>query len=298
MTQDQFYTWLKDPSTMNAESISQLKEIVDRFPYFATAQMMLAKNLKQENHIDQQKQIQIAAVMVPNRALFRKYLLDQLPLIADRVTEPVLVETETKSEHQPEEVSQEENILSVVSASQDDEVTTTEEVEASMETVETKFPDELIPEPILYQIETAELPEAPPVIETEKPEPPELSFAEWLAYTEGKEFSGSDQIETKETIAETKESISNVELIDHFLSQQTEAPKKRAEFFNPHKNAAKSNAGDFTVVSETLANIYFEQEKYELAKQAYEALSLKYPEKSVYFAARLKAIHEILNSES
>lgn len=294
MTQDQFYTWLKDPSTMNAESISQLKEIVNRFPYFATAQMMLAKNLKQENHIDQQKQIQIAAVMAPNRALFRKYLLGQLPLTEEKLREPVLVETEVEIE----EPTQGESVVKVVSAPQDDEVIETEEAEVTEKATEPKFPDELIPEPILYQIETAELPETPPVAETGKPEPSELSFAEWLAYTEGKELSVSEKTEAKETVSQPKESRSNIELIDHFLSQQTETPKKRAEFFNPHKNAAKSNADDFTVVSETLANIYFEQEKYELAKQAYEALSLKYPEKSVYFAARLKAIHEILNSES
>jgi hypothetical protein len=86
--------------------------------------------------------------------------------------------------------------------------------------------------------------------------------------------------------------------VDHFLTQQSDNPKKRAEFFNPQKVDAKSQEEDFTIVTETLANIYAEQEKYELATQAYKALSLKYPEKSVYFAARLKELTDKQNTEN
>lgn len=265
MTQDQFNTWLENPSMMDALSIPQLREITKRYPFYQTAQIMLAKNLKDVNHIDQLNQLQLAAIMAPDRKLFHDYLHDKAK-VKLQVVEKTEVEVE---EEQPVEV---------------------EETEA-------RFPDDLIPEPVIYQLETAALPELPveekPAPE-EIPEPSELSFSEWLDYTD------SDKVEEKPTLKtkKPKPAQSNIELIDHFLTQQADAPKKRAEFFNPQKVAAKSQEEDFTVVSETLAAIYAQQEKYELATQAYEALSLKYPEKSVYFAARLKEIAEKQNSEN
>lgn len=276
MTQDQFYTWLSDPNTMDSESIAQLREVIKRYPYFTAAQTMLAKNLRKENHIDQLNQLQLAAVMAPDRKVLHDYLHDK------RKPRPASIE---KTEDADQEVPQiEEEIPPVV----EEQLTVVEQTEIIAKENEPRFPDELIPEPVIYQLETAvpiaiEMPELPAEKEQEN-EPAELSFSEWLAFTE------SGKLEKE------PEKRSTIELIDHFLTQAEDLPKKKAEFFNPRKVAAKADQGDFTVVSETLANIYFQQEKYELAKQAYESLSLKYPEKSVYFAARLKEIEEKLTS--
>jgi hypothetical protein len=43
-------------------------------------------------------------------------------------------------------------------------------------------------------------------------------------------------------------------------------------------------------MTETLAKVYLEQKKYSKAIQAYEILILKYPEKSIFFADRIKDI--------
>lgn len=269
MTQDQFYTWLNDPSSMDAESIPQLREVIKRYPYFTAAQIMLAKNLRAENHIDQLKQLQLAAVMAPDRKVFHNYLNDK------KQVKPIAIEELKPVEKKEEPVADEAE---------------------NEEVFEPRFPDELIPEPVIYQLETADLPELPSEEEEDAPEPDELSFSEWLTYTESGDVETEQKEKSKPVIPASKE-LSGIDIIDHFLTKADDVPKKKAEFFNPRKAAAKADKDDFTVISETLANIYFEQEKYELAKQAYEALSLKYPEKSVYFAARLKETDEKLNSE-
>lgn len=280
MTQDQFYNWLENPALMNSESIPQLREIVKHYPYFQAAQMMLAKNLRSENHIDQLNQLQLAAVMVPDRKVFHDYLNDKKPVQQASeaevavVDEPIVIDL-------PKE--------------------TAEEVLEEPESAERTDLYDLIPEPIVYQLETADLPE----LETTTVEPEideisedaELSFSQWLEYTEKEKTDAIADKKPGLKVKRKEKPESNVALIDHFLQQQSSNPPKRAEFFNPQKVAAKSQEEDFTVVSETLAKIYAQQEKYDLATQAYNALSLKYPEKSVYFAARLKEIDEKLNSE-
>jgi hypothetical protein len=45
-----------------------------------------------------------------------------------------------------------------------------------------------------------------------------------------------------------------------------------------------------SLMTETLAKVYLAQKKYENAIQAYRILSLKYPEKSGFFADQIKRI--------
>jgi len=52
------------------------------------------------------------------------------------------------------------------------------------------------------------------------------------------------------------------------------------------------------LMTETLAKVYLEQKKYKKAVQAYKILSLKYPEKSGFFADRIRAVEKIQKENS
>jgi tetratricopeptide (TPR) repeat protein len=87
------------------------------------------------------------------------------------------------------------------------------------------------------------------------------------------------------------------QLINRFLSGDA-GPMKIDADYKPEadQNAviSKSLSESDELITETLANIYFQQKKYDKALDAFKKLSLKYPEKSVYFAARIEEIEKYL----
>jgi len=59
--------------------------------------------------------------------------------------------------------------------------------------------------------------------------------------------------------------------------------------------AAKAVAINDEIVTEKFANLLVRQRKYEEALNVFEKLSLKFPEKSIYFAARIEEVKILMN---
>lgn len=75
-----------------------------------------------------------------------------------------------------------------------------------------------------------------------------------------------------------------------------EVVKPKKEFFSPIKKAKESLSEETLPVSETLAKIYALQGNFPKAIYAYEQLSLKYPEKKIFFAIQIKDLQKKLNT--
>ncbi len=84
------------------------------------------------------------------------------------------------------------------------------------------------------------------------------------------------------------------ELLDEFIKNQPSISRGKETFFSAIEASRKSIVDEENIVSETLAKIYLDQHYFEKAIKIYEKLSLKYPEKSIYFAALIeKAKNEV-----
>jgi len=79
---------------------------------------------------------------------------------------------------------------------------------------------------------------------------------------------------------------------DQYKKVQTDSDRIFSSFASGHDNGYQyveaEDAADFC--TETLAQIYLDQEYYDQAIEIYSKLSLRYPEKSVYFAALIEKI--------
>lgn len=161
-----------------------------------------------------------------------------------------------------------------------------------------------------------------PVIVAEKPvDLSNLSFVEWLKYKQGKTFTAISSEEKVEGPQEQTESVTPQKndtkvdeikkakksglsrfdvdaLLNKFIKEEPSISRPQADFYNPVKNARQSVEESPDLVTETLAKIYVLQKNYTKAIQAYEQLSLVYPEKKTFFASQIKKIKEEQHKQS
>ncbi|MFY9243213.1 MAG: hypothetical protein WAO74_09315 [Polaribacter sp.] len=233
---------LKNKEALDQVETTQLKSIVDEFPYFQSARALYLKSLKNNDSFKYNKELKITAAYTNDRAV----LFDFITEISNQNKE------KTKTE-----------IAEIIPKLEKEKVI----VVHKNETV------------IADDVQKAEqgLEKGKPIIfsKTEN-----YSFNEWLQLSSKKPITRK---EISPKIISEKE-----EIIEKFIQNN---PK--IEPLSKDKNIVISiskNQQDSSLMTETLAKVYLEQNKFENAIQAYRILSLKYPEKSGFFADQIKRI--------
>ena len=100
----------------------------------------------------------------------------------------------------------------------------------------------------------------------------------------------------KKSQKKEEKKLSKAEIIDKFIAENPSISRPKQEFFNPMTAAQESVIDQENIVSETLAMIYEKQGYFEKAISIYEKLKLKYPEKSIIFAAQINVLKNKLNN--
>ncbi len=93
---------------------------------------------------------------------------------------------------------------------------------------------------------------------------------------------------------------SKIEIIDSFIEKIPKIKKSMDKMGEDNfSNLASDNKFDKSVLmTETLAKIYVKQNKIKKALYAYKILSLKYPEKSSFFANQIKELQKKQNKKT
>jgi hypothetical protein len=119
----------------------------------------------------------------------------------------------------------------------------------------------------------------------------QLSFYQWMQLSSFKPIEREKEQSKNNLDTNSKFKNENFALIEKFISNNPKIGNIE-EIENQMINDS-SNIENEQLMTETLAHVYFEQKKYEKAITAFQILSLKYPEKSSFFALQIEKIKDL-----
>lgn len=243
-------------------------EIISKFPFCQTGQLLYFISLLQNNDMHQQSRLRLAAAYAGDRGML-KDLVQVSRHFSDK-------ETEKTASKLPEEVSAE-------TGREDAEISEeiTDQVDFPESSPKTTPPEQTEPEPSESSRDSDQE-------NTVKPKATESERGNLPA----------EKSTSKESEKESDFSKSKSELIDRFIQNAPRITRNQSDFYKPNEYSHKSEIDKEDIVSETLARIYFNQGSFEKAISIYRKLILKVPEKSGYFARQIEKIKEKQNLNS
>lgn len=99
MNKEKFIAQLKNPTLLNAESISELKNIIQDFPYFTSARLLYTKNLQKEKSIYLDAALKQTAAYAINRERLYEILYKEK---VQEIIKQASIDTDKKTEESKE----------------------------------------------------------------------------------------------------------------------------------------------------------------------------------------------------
>jgi tetratricopeptide (TPR) repeat protein len=276
MNKEQFIKYLSNPEMLNSETVNELTMLVDDFPYFQSARILLTINLFKDKSIRYNSELKVAAVYAGSRNVLKKHIdraaKDRVIIVVDKEKKEEEIKTEqytddTKSMTTEKINGEQEELQNNESKEKKD--TEREKVSSSHKEVTTE-------EDTISQLKK--------IIEKRIREIEEEKKGESANLKSGKEKN--EKLKKKKS-----------EIIDEFIKKEPAISRPKATFYDPVESAKQSVVDQENIISETLAKIYYDQRYFEKAIKMYEKLILKYPEKSSYFAALIEKCNNELNKK-
>lgn len=301
--QDFTYLLQNPDEVVSPVQTKQLEDVLAEYPYFQAARAMHLKGLKNLNSFKYNNALKLTAAYTADRDILFDFItsIDFLQnTIADSILgkTTALNDTPTISE---EIVSEFKKESALIEESEDEPLPRTVKdandiLDPSLFSSKDPKMDKSISDNKKKAEELLEI--GKPLSFTKKEK---YSFAEWLQLTTQKPHElksqpntvkeKSDETEVKPTPKADKLKKKKFDLIDKFIETNPKIVPKEDTVKVTIKDSLNFDKNE--LMTATLAKVYLEQKKYKKAIQAYKILSLKYPEKSSFFADRIKAVEKI-----
>ena len=249
-----FNKLIKNPLSLNGESLDFLKRITEKYPYCQTSHILLAKNVEAFDKLEYEKCLNKASVYAVDRKVFLRYISEK-----PKEEKPVAMKKETSINNTPNN-----NKVSEHGLKQNYKSLSKEE---------------------LQKIVNKRLTEIDKTLKTKS--------ASQQSRPAPKIFMVNDLLD--KPVKKDNDKKPGINLIDKFLEEDPAkiVPKRDEEAVVDLAESSASENDD--IISETIAQIYSKQGKTDKAIEVYKKLSLKFPEKSSYFALRIAEVQKETN---
>ena len=271
----EYLTLINKPNAINDKQTSSLEKIVMEFPYFQSARALRLKGLYNEESFRYNYELKNTAAYTTDRTILFDFIIsDTFTRIDKNLYEQKLAEINEIDVDATELLFKEVKIGARENSLEQSILTSIKEASASEESnSDSSIEEKLnIGKPLVFSL-------------TEK-----YSFEEWLQLSKIHPIVRDNSTPKEEkTTPIDPEKQKKLALIDKFIETSPKIPpiKKDTELSNKIETSSENRP---YLMTETLARVYLEQNKYNKAIQAYEILILKYPEKSSFFANRISDI--------
>jgi hypothetical protein len=290
---------LANPQKISQEHQDELSDLIEEYPYFQSARALQLKGLKNSNNYLYNDSLKLTAAYTADRNVLFEYITSD-HFIQNKISE--LIQQHDESVIEMEVVS--DNISKQVSIEIDNQIKELKKAEAILNPDLFHKKEGYINE-LVEASKTEATPSIKEILEVELEENQPLdftkedghSFSEWLKLT------SATPIVREEIKEDSSINKRNLDLIDKFiqdkpkLKQGVNSTKTGANIEAQKNLASQYSRTSEVLMTETLAKVYLQQKNFKKALQAYHILSLKYPEKSGFFADQIRAINKQTNTK-
>jgi len=284
MNKKTFTSLLAHPESISQKNLFGLSEIVEKYPFFQTARALHLKSLKKSNSLLYNDALKLTAAYTADRNILFEY-----------ITSNFFIQNEISDTIQ----KQEDSYLKLEVTTEDISEQVSKEIDQQLKT-ELKKADAILNPDLFHRREKSvekltknEITKS----DLEKNNPLDFtkedshSFSEWLKLTTAKPIVR----EKTKNLSNSKKP--NSDLINKFIQEnpKLKPSKSIVKYDNKENLSSQITYTSEALMTETLAKVYLQQNNYQKALQAYKILSLKYPEKSGFFADQIRAINKYIN---
>jgi len=291
---------LHNPGAISERETAGLERVLSEFPYFQSVAVLRLKGLQNQNDFRYNSELKKIASQTTSRTVlydlitkenFSHHFFEQKNLYDIEVIDPEIIFSKSIST----EEKRKQSILFSIEASE------IKNIEPKDDTIVVEDKNtEKLEHSILSSMETSKVENQTNNSQnhTEQSEvkkgmikkisdSEKFSFTQWLELTQKQRIVVAYQNQIKPTSKKQKK----IELIDRFIETNPKIiPRKNSSTKFVFEEKASENP---TLMTETLAEVYMKQKKFQKAIEAYEILILKYPKKSSFFADRIDFIKKI-----
>lgn len=260
----EFTEILNDPKSIDRAQTSEMYNILASFPYFQAAHFLHLNGLKKQSSFKYNLALKKTAAYTTDRAVLFDYI------------------TSNDFDFQ--------NLNKFSEVPRQEEKSTTQENTTTFSIIKPEGTVVTLVEEVQENVEQSSLPIGKPLqFDTNE----KHSFNEWLQLTSFKPIQReeNDFYISEIPKKESKKVSKHFDLIDQFIAKNPKIPK--VDSFTPSNISTESVIENQNLMTETLAHVYLEQKKYKKAITAFQVLSLKYPEKSSFFANQIEEIKKL-----